>query len=95
MSTPFDPTLAPIDALPEAPEGLPRRGLLQLALTGGALATLSPLAWAQAGAPKRGGTLTIGADADPIGLDPVTLTAFSSYDFTACSTAACCAGMPR
>ena len=28
-----------------------------------------------------GGTLTIGADADPIGLDPTTVTAFSSFDF--------------
>src|SRR5690606_11978274 len=53
-----------------------------LALAGGAL-SLSPLVMAQGGAPKRGGTLTIGADADPIGLDPVTVTAFSSYDFTA------------
>ena len=60
-----------------------RRHLLELALTGGAMAALGPMAWAQTGAPKRGGTLTIGADADPIGLDPVTLTAFSSYDFTA------------
>ena len=34
------------------------------------------------GSPKRGGRLTIGADADPIGLDPATVTAFSSFDFT-------------
>ena len=34
-------------------------------------------------APARAGTLTIGADADPIGLDPATITAFSSFDFTA------------
>jgi peptide/nickel transport system substrate-binding protein len=63
---------------------LDRRTLLRLALAGGALG-LAPAALAQsgAGAPKRGGRLTIGADADPIGLDPVTLTAFSSYDFTA------------
>src|SRR5690554_3132295 len=31
--------------------------------------------------PRSGGTLTIGADADPIGLDPVTTAAFSSSDF--------------
>ncbi|WP_211229485.1 ABC transporter substrate-binding protein [Nakamurella lactea] len=35
------------------------------------------------GQSQRGGTLTIGADADPIGLDPHTTTAFSSYDFIA------------
>src|ERR671917_85059 len=28
-----------------------------------------------------GRSLTIGADADPIGLDPTTVTAFSSFDF--------------
>lgn len=60
-----------------------RRSVLRLALGAGAV-SLSPFAaFAQGGAPKRGGTLTIGADADPIGLDPVTLTAFSSYDMTA------------
>jgi peptide/nickel transport system substrate-binding protein len=58
-----------------------RRSLLRLAMAGAAMG-VSPFAFAQ-GAPKRGGTLTIGADADPIGFDPVTLTAFSSYDFTA------------
>ena len=58
-----------------------RRSLLQMLLAGGAMA-VSPVAFAQ-GTPKRGGTLTIGADADPIGFDPVTLTAFSSWDFTA------------
>ncbi|MFO1192791.1 MAG: ABC transporter substrate-binding protein [Rhodoferax sp.] len=81
-----DPDLHPLldDTLAsEGAHGLPRRSLLQLLMAGGALAGLSPQALAQAGAPKRGGTLTIGADADPIGLDPVTLTAFSSYDFTA------------
>jgi len=62
--------------------GVQRRSLLQLALMGAGLAA-SPSLLAQSGVPKRGGTLTIGADADPIGLDPVTLTAFSSYDFTA------------
>lgn len=57
-----------------------RRDALRLALATGALG-LAGGAFAQ-GAPKRGGRLTIGADADPIGLDPVTITAFSSYDFT-------------
>ncbi len=36
-----------------------------------------------AGTPKKGGTLNIGADADPIGLNPHTTGAFSSYDFLA------------
>ena len=58
-----------------AAEGLQRRSLLRLAISGGTLATLGPLANAQSGSPKRGGTLVIGADADPIGLDPVTVTA--------------------
>ena len=49
--------------------------MLRLALAGGAL-SLAPMAMAQGGAPKRGGTLTIGADADPIGFDPTTLAAF-------------------
>lgn len=31
--------------------------------------------------PQEGGELVIGADADPIGLDPVLTNAFSSYDF--------------
>ncbi|MFM8991065.1 MAG: ABC transporter substrate-binding protein, partial [Alphaproteobacteria bacterium] len=60
--------------------GFARRDALRLALATGALG-LAGGAFAQ-GAPKRGGRLTIGADADPIGLDPVTITAFSSYDFT-------------
>lgn len=60
--------------------GLDRRDLLRL-LAGGALSAGTLEAMAQAAA-KRGGTLIIGADADPIGLDPVTVTAFSSYDFT-------------
>lgn len=61
-----------------------RRALLGLAAAGGALA-LSPRALAAAASDakiKRGGTLTIGADADPIGLDPKMVTAYSSYDFT-------------
>src|SRR5690606_26517889 len=67
------------------PFTLSRRSLLRLALAGGAFA-LAPSALIAAegeGAPASGGTLTIGADADPIGLDPTTLTAFSSHDFTA------------
>ena len=62
--------------------GLDRRSLLRFAIAGVATGA-SATAFAQAGAPKRGGRLVIGADADPIGLDPNTLTAFSSYDFTA------------
>lgn len=57
-----------------------RRGLFALG-AGGAAMFLAPKSFAQDGTPKRGGTLTIGADADPIGLDPITVTAFSSYDF--------------
>ncbi|MBM3524583.1 MAG: ABC transporter substrate-binding protein [Alphaproteobacteria bacterium] len=60
---------------------LARRSVLRVALAGGVYAA-GPFAFAQTGAPKRGGRLTIGADADPIGLDPNTLTAFSSHDFT-------------
>ncbi len=60
---------------------LARRSALRLALASGA-AAFAPWAMAQSGGPRRGGRLTIGADADPIGLDPVTLAAFSSYDFT-------------
>jgi peptide/nickel transport system substrate-binding protein len=58
-----------------------RRSLLRFAVAGAA-AGLAPDAFAQ-GTPKKGGKLTIGADADPIGLDANTTTAFSSYDFTA------------
>ena len=76
-----------VEALPDAAhtpalEAVYRRTMLRLALAGGAL-SLAPFAMAQGAAPKRGGTLTIGADADPIGFDPTTVTAFSSYDFTA------------
>lgn len=59
-----------------------RRNLLRLALAGGAMAAI-PGVFAQDATPKKGGTLTIGADADPIGLDPVLGTAFSSADFFA------------
>jgi len=59
---------------------LARRSLLRMALAGVAVG-VGPVAFAQA-APKRGGRLTIGADADPIGFDPTTLSAYSSYDFT-------------
>lgn len=76
------PVTSPDQQLAESAWELSRRSLLRLGLTGGAL-LLSPLARAQSGAPKRGGTLTIGADADPIGLDANTVKAYSSYDFTA------------
>jgi peptide/nickel transport system substrate-binding protein len=79
------PKIDDIDAVgPLATPGFARRHMLRLALATGAFA-IAPDAFGQtgAGAPRRGGRLTIGADADPIGLDPVTLTAFSSYDFTA------------
>ena len=74
--------IALIDGLTGGEPDLRRRNLLRLALTGGAVA-VSPMVWGQSAAIKRGGTLTIGADADPIGLDPTTVTAYSSYDFTA------------
>ena len=63
---------------------VPRRDLLRLALGSGAASLGLPGAgWAQQpGTPKNGGTLTVGADADPIGLNPVTTAAFSSFDFT-------------
>ncbi len=67
--------------LPQGRGYLDRRSLLRFAVAGVAAGAASR-AFAQA-PPKRGGRLVIGADADPIGLDPVTLTAFSSYDFTA------------
>jgi len=65
---------------------LSRRSMLRIALMTGVFAT-APGTFAHAAShamtPKAGGTLTVGADADPIGLDPVTLGAFSSWDFTA------------
>ena len=83
----------PEPAAPLPPENhafaLQRRSLLSLLMAAGATASSSAVfaqsagAGAAAGAPKRGGTLNIGADADPIGLDPTTATAYSSYDFTA------------
>lgn len=60
---------------------LARRSLLRLTLAGFAAGTATA-AFAQSTMPRRGGRLTIGADADPIGLDPTTTTAYSSYDFT-------------
>src|SRR4051812_32660016 len=67
---------------------LSRRSLLRLTLTGGAMllgaVSFAAAQEATAGSsekPQTGGTLTIGADADPIGLDPTTVTAFSSFDF--------------
>lgn len=62
-------------------DAVTRRTLLRTALAGGAFLVAPGLLVAQS-VPQRGGTLTIGADADPISLDPTTLTAFSSYDFT-------------
>lgn len=82
MPHPMPPAGEPDPEFAPALHELQRRSLLRLALAGGALVA-SPMALAQSGAPKRAGTLTIGADADPIGLDPVTITAYSSYDFTA------------
>ena len=76
-------------AAPAADDAFSRRGLLRWGLAGGAAVLGSPAFATQApgrgGAdgPAAGGTLAIGADADPIGLDPTTVTAFSSYDFTA------------
>ena len=64
------------------PSTISRRSVLRLALAGGAFMAM-PGGFAFAADPKKGGTLTVGADADPIGLDPVTLGAFSSFDFTA------------
>jgi peptide/nickel transport system substrate-binding protein len=86
MTMPTDPKSAPTDEafIRESAWQLSRRSMLSLTALGGALA-LSPRAFAAGGADpkaKRGGTLTIGADADPIGLDPKTITAYSSYDFT-------------
>ncbi len=72
---------SPEAALPQGTAVFDRRSLMRFAVAGVAAGAV-PRAFAQA-APKRGGRLVIGADADPIGLDPVTLTAFSSYDFTA------------
>jgi peptide/nickel transport system substrate-binding protein len=74
-------TFDPAGAGASDPFALSRRSALRLALAGGALAMM-PGAFAQGTTSKRGGTLSIGADADPIGLDPATLTAFSSFDFT-------------
>lgn len=83
MTTPSFPMADEPDL---AAQGLRRRSLLQLLTAGGAALTApglwSGLALAQGPAPVAGGTLTIGADADPIGLDPVTVNAFSSFDFT-------------
>ena len=67
--------------MPDSEFDLARRSLLRAALAGIA-AGAGPRAFAQSAAPKRGGKLTIGADADPIGFDPTTLSAYSSYDFT-------------
>ncbi len=83
MTKPTPCTIDPLAAQPGGEPGVPRRSLLQAVLAGAATAAFSSLAQAQPVTPKRGGTLVIGADADPIGLDPTTLTAYASYDFTA------------
>nr|WP_255616343.1 ABC transporter substrate-binding protein [Microvirga puerhi] len=72
--------------MPDEALALDRRHLLRLWLTGSILLACPPglaMAAGAAGASKAGGTLRIGADADPIGLDPTIVTAFSSNDFTA------------
>lgn len=80
------PSFPLADDHPDPGQAPTRRSLLQV-LTAGGTALAAPSLWsaialAQSQAPVAGGTLTIGADADPIGLDPVTVNAFSSYDFT-------------
>ena len=72
MATRTNATTSADEATILVADGLRRRSLLRLAVSGGTLATLGSLANAQSGSPKLGGTLVIGADADPIGLDPVT-----------------------
>ncbi len=67
---------------PSDPFGVSRRTLLRVALVGAAVGAM-PSALFAAEDVKPGGTLVIGADADPIGLDPTTVTAYSSFDFTA------------
>lgn len=80
MTSPF-----PMGQFPMTGSAAPsRRSLLQVLAAIGTGAAI-PGAWsgpAFGQTPVAGGTLTIGADADPIGLDPVTVTAFSSFDFT-------------
>ncbi|OJY33806.1 MAG: peptide ABC transporter substrate-binding protein [Rhizobiales bacterium 65-9] len=72
-------------SLPWSDGELSRRNALRLWLMGGAALAGAPLLTGQslaAETPVAGGVLNIGADADPIGLDPTTITAFSSFDFT-------------
>ena len=57
--------------LPISPDALSRRSLLRLTLSAGALFAAAPL-FGHAMAAETG-TLVIGADADPIGLDPVVI----------------------
>ena len=78
MTTQIDVNHGRGDLHQEGENGLARRSLLQIVCGGAALMAVAPAALAQSGAPRRGGTLTIGADADPIGLDPTTVAAFSS-----------------
>ena len=72
LESPQSPNVARVQALS-------RRNLLKLSLATGVLMAGGPMFSVLHAA--EGSTLTIGADADPIGLDPVTVTAFSSYDF--------------
>lgn len=80
------PTTATVSGEASDAYALSRRSLLRLGLTGGAMLFTAPAFAAGDGeraTPVAGGMLTIGADADPIGLDPTTVTAFSSSDFLA------------
>lgn len=83
-------------AIPDGDSPVTRRNLLRLGLAGGGVLVLGPgllaacssgdpepIGATDAGPPKQGGTLIIGADTDPIGLDPKTTIPFSSFDFTA------------
>lgn len=73
------------DAAPDSAHNLSRRSMLRLGAAAGGTLLMTPAAFAASHFnpdAARGGTLTIGADADPIGLDPITITAFSSFDFT-------------
>ena len=94
MATRINATTSADEATVLAAQGLQRRSLLRLAVSGGTLATLGPLANAQSASPKRGGTLVIGADADPIGLDPVTTSAYSRTTSRPCCIRAYSAGTP-
>ncbi len=93
MSLPISSETAVAQGLPDGHPLLSRRHILRWGLAGGGALLLAACSTdntetssgsstpAGSGGPKRGGTLNIGADADPIGLDPKTTAAFSSYDF--------------